>query len=137
MTMNPDKQTKCVACGFDPYDMIAYAQKQQGKSVEDLSVEEYEEEAMFYTMENHPDFCSERKPDAHKDRHDDKSLLMKAVKVLDNLSTTAEDVDITHYRDELLHFGLGMTPSEWWTIADTMEDHWVNRWWRETRGSDD
>ena len=106
-------------------------------------MKEYEEEAMFYVMDNHPDFCPERKPDAHKDRYDDKSMLMKAVKVLDNISAIVGDMpaeqydDITYYRDELLHFGLGMGSTDWWTIADTMEDHWVNRWWRETRGSDD
>ena len=133
--MNPDRQTKCVACGFDPYDMIVYAQKQQGKSVEDLSVEEYEEEAVFYVMDNHPDFCPERKPDAHKDRYDDKGLLMKAIKMLDNIGTIVEINDeqyetITHCRDELLFFGLGIGSTEWWIIADTMEDHWVNQWWK-------
>ena len=74
------------------------------------------------------------------DKYDDKSLLMKAVKVLDNISAIVGDMtaeqndDINEYRDELINYGLGMGFLDWWEIADTMEDHWVNRWWRKTRG---
>jgi len=139
--MRHDKQMTCVACGFDPKEMIRYAQKQQGKSVEEMTLEEYEEEAMFYVMDNHPDFCPERKPDAYKDRNDDKGLLMKAIKMLDNIGAIVEINDeqyetITYFRDELLSFGFGMGCTEWWIIADTMEDHWVNQWWKNSYGKE-
>ena len=49
--------TSCPKCGFDPYDMIRYAERQQGRRIEDMSEEEYAEEVFFYVYENHPDFC--------------------------------------------------------------------------------
>jgi len=135
------QQTTCVACGFDPYDMIAYAQKQQEKSVEDLSVEEYEEEAVFYVMESHPDFCPERKPDAHKDRYDDKSLLLKACMALDSIadlipSVSQEELEsVDEVRFDLLSaFGWGSW--EWSLLVDDMKDHWLHTWWNIFTGKE-
>ena len=53
----------CPACGFDPYDMIFYAVKQEFPDsnprdvIEEMSDEEYQEEAEFYVFENHIDYC--------------------------------------------------------------------------------
>ena len=53
----------CPACGFDPYDMIIYAAKQEFPDrnprdvIEEMSDEEYKEEADFYVFENHPEYC--------------------------------------------------------------------------------
>ena len=53
----------CPACGFDPYDMIFYAVKQEFPDrnprdvIEEMSDEEYKEEAEFYVFENHIDYC--------------------------------------------------------------------------------
>lgn len=53
----------CPACGFDPYDMIFYAVKQEFPDrnprdvIEEMSDEEYREEAEFYVFENHIDYC--------------------------------------------------------------------------------
>ena len=47
----------CPACGFDPYDMIFYAVKQEFPDsnprdvIEEMSDEEYQEEAEFYVFE--------------------------------------------------------------------------------------
>jgi hypothetical protein len=134
----------CLACGFEPHDMIQYACKQEGKKIEDLTTKEYNDEVFFYVYENHPDFCPERKPDAHKNRYDDKSLLLKAIKALDSICDLIPSVSngdwegwLVPIRDDLLAFGFeGMTPTEWWQIADTMDDHWVNTWWNQYIGKE-
>lgn len=53
----------CPSCGFDPYDMIFYAVKQEFPDrnprdvIEEMSDEEYKDEAEFYVFENHQDYC--------------------------------------------------------------------------------
>ena len=54
----------CPACGFDPYDMIIYAAKQEfpDRNPRDVIEEmyksgDYDDEADFYVFENHPAFC--------------------------------------------------------------------------------
>lgn len=54
----------CPACGFDPYDMIIYAAKQEfpDRNPRDVIEEmyksgDYDVEADFYVFENHPEFC--------------------------------------------------------------------------------
>jgi hypothetical protein len=54
----------CPACGFDPYDMIIYAAKQEfpDRNPRDVIEEmyksgDYDDEADFYVFENHPEFC--------------------------------------------------------------------------------
>ncbi len=134
----------CVACGYDPHEQIRDMCKQNGIDIEQMSTEEYNEEVFFYVYENHPDFCPERKPGAYKDRYDDKSLLLKAIKVLDSIgdiipSMTQDEWETTlvPIRDDLLAFGFeGMLPTEWWQIADTMDDHWVNIWWNQYIGKE-
>ena len=132
--------THCLACGFEPSTMIQGMCKQNGIDMEQMSDEEYNDEVFFYVYENHPDFCPERKPNAHKDRYDDKSLLLKAIKAFDCItdlipSTTQEEFDsITEVRCELLSaFGWGSW--EWSRLVDDMEDHWVNTWWNEFMGN--
>ena len=131
----------CLACGFEPHDMIQYACKQEGKKIEDLTTKEYNDEVFFYVYENHPDFCPERKPNAHKDRYDDKDSLLKAIKALDCIadlipSVTQEEVEsITEMRCELLSaFGWGAW--EWCRLVDDMKDHWVNTWWNQFMGKE-
>jgi hypothetical protein len=137
-TMDP---VSCLACGFEPHDMIQYACKQEGMKIEDLTTKEYNDEVFFYVYENHPDLCPERKPNAHKDRYDDKSLLLKAIKALDCIgdlipSITQEQYEsVTEVRCELLSaFGWGSW--EWCRLADDMKDHWVNTWWNQYIGKE-
>jgi len=54
----------CPACGFDPYDMIIYAAKQEfpDRNPRDVIEEmyksgDYDDEADFYVFENHPEYC--------------------------------------------------------------------------------
>ena len=54
----------CPACGFDPYDMIIYAAKQEfpDRNPRDVIEEmyksgDYDVEADFYVFENHPEYC--------------------------------------------------------------------------------
>ena len=131
----------CLACGFDPHDMIHYACKQEGKKIEDLTTEEYNDEVFFYVYENHPEHCPERKPNAHKNRYDDKSLLLKACMALDSIhdiipSVTQEQLEaMSEVRVELLSaFGWGSW--EWCRLVDDMKDHWLHTWWNIFTGKE-
>lgn len=86
----------CPACGFDPYDMIIYAAKQEfpDRNPRDVIEEmyksgDYDDEADFYVFENHPEFCPNQE------------LLMDYMKSEEVRAEASDSYDNLAHQDEM------------------------------------